>query len=163
MKTMNLNQTKIQKYKYKFDKITSGNSQNWQLVLFWIICLELSASIFEYEFFKNSTSYVNLIEAGVFKELLISFFLVCFVAGCIYNIIFFTKKSILTLIIFGFLCSYLFITSDFTFSFLAHNIEPTHFFQTSVSLALIIELIFKFILAYFIFQLVISYQNRKKA
>ncbi len=160
MKTKNNSFSKFKEYKHHFDKITSQNSKNWQLAFFWIICIEIFASIFEYEFLSNSATNVTLIPSGIGKDLIVSFFVVTFVAGCIYNIIFYSRKSIMILLLLGFLCAYLFITSDFTLSFLFHNIEPLHFFNIDFSFALFFELFLKLVITYLIYQLIASIRKK---
>ncbi len=161
MKTTNLKLTKLQDYKNTFDKITSQNAQNWKLAFYWVICLELIASLFEYLFFTNSETFVNLLPAGAFTQFLISLFLVSLIWACVYTFIFDTRQNVMRLILIFLISSYLFITQDFTLNFLLHNLEPLHLFQGGFSIALVIELIFKLIITYLLYQVLISFrQNR---
>jgi len=147
--------------KYTFDKITSNHAQDWQLALFWIIIFELFASSFEYIFFTNSHIYVNIIAPSIFKEFIIGMIFTLFMWTCVHNFIFWSKPNLLFSILFGCTGIYLMITNDLTLQFLLHNIEPSHFFQMDISFALIIELLFKVMITYLIYQLIMSVRKLK--
>jgi len=153
--------TKRNNLKYIFDKITSNHAQDWKLALFWIIMFELFASIFEYVFFLNSHMYVDVATPSIFKEFIIGTLVTLFIWACVYNFIFWNKTNFLLLILFTCTGIYFMITNDLTFQFLLHNIEPFHFFQMGMSFVLIIELLFKVIITYLIFQLVKSVRKSK--
>ena len=147
--------------KYAFDKISSNHAQDWQLALFWIIMFELFASVFEYLFLTNSQTYVNILPPSIFKEFIIGTIIAFFIWACVYNFIFWNKTNFLLLILFSCTGIYFMITNDLTLEFLLHNIEPSHFFQMGMSSALIVELLFKVIITYLIYQLVMSIRYLK--
>lgn len=160
---MNANNTnKLLKAKYNFDKFTSQNSQNWRLVLFWIIIFELCASLLEYLTFENTNDFVIAMPDSLTKQFLIALAVTIFIWGCIYTFVFENKTLFFWLILFAVTGIYLIVTQDVSFNFLLHNMEPTHFFQANLSFALIVELLFKLIITYLIYQLIISLKNRKK-
>lgn len=153
---------KILKFKNTFDRITSANSTNWQLVLFWIIMFELFASVIEYTFFDNSISFIVLVSNSIGQEFLISLLFATFIWFCIYNFIFWNIKNFMLTVLYATFGLYLFYTKDLTFSFLLHNLEPLHFFNAGISFILVFELLIKLIITYLIFQLVKSYRSRVK-
>jgi len=159
-KTMEETMSNIRKIKYNFDRITSENSQNWQLVLFWIVVFELAASIFEYIFFENTRAFVYSMPYGLEMEVVIAITFTAFIWLCVYNFIFWNKTNLLFLVLFAITGIYLIITKDVTFNFLLHNLEPIHFFQGTFNFALFIELFIKLIILYLIYQLVKSYKKR---
>ena len=161
MKLKEKKHSKLKFYKYNFDKITSENSQNWQLLIFWIILFELLAASFEYLFFTNSHAYVNILPPSLLKEFIIGVTFALFVWACVYNFIFWNKTNFLLLILFSCTGIYFMITNDMTFSFLVHNIEPFHLFQSNMSFALIVVLFIKLIITYLLYQLYVSLKTKK--
>lgn len=154
--------SKIKHLKHKFDYITSQNSQNWKLVLCWIIIVELIASAFEYLYFDNTIEFIELYPDTLAKQLIIAIVITSFVWYCVYNIIFFNKTNLFLLFLFATFGLYLIVTNDLTFNFLLHNLEPMHFLRANLSIELMIELFFKLIITYLLYQLIISIKNNKK-
>lgn len=160
---MNAEKTnKLLKVKHNFDRLTSQNSQNWQLVLFWIVVFELSASILEYFTFENSASFVMAMPESLTKEFFIGVAVTTFVWGCIYNFVFGNKTLFLWMVLFAMTGMYMMVTHDMTFNFVLHNLEPTHFMNANLSLELVLEILFKLIITYLIYQLIVSLRNRKR-
>lgn len=153
---------KLKKLKYNFDKVTSKNSTDWQLAIFWIIVFEICASLFEYTFLQSTQNAINKIPSGISTELIIGSIFTLFLWLCVYNFIFWKKTNLLLLLIFAFTGLYLVITKDVSFQFLLHNLEPIHFFQASFSIALILELFLKLILLYLVFKVIKIYKQNKK-
>ncbi len=153
--------SKLKKIKYTFDKITSNHSSDWKLVLVWIIIFELISSIIEYLFVKHSHFAIGLPDT-LFVELTVGLGLTLFIWTCVYTFIFWNKERFLYLILVGFIGLYLVVTHDMSFAFLLHNINPVHFFYAEFNFALLVELLFKLIILYLIYQLVVSYKNSKK-
>lgn len=149
------------KLKYNFDKITSENSQNWKLVILWIVLFELFASLLEYSSNDYNSIFISTIPEGFYLELFIAIVLIVFLWLCIINIIFFKKSNFLTLILYTCFSFYWLITKDLTFNFLLHNLEPLRFLEEQLSFLLLLELFIKFIILYLIYQLIISYSSRK--
>ncbi len=157
----NTKPTKLKKVKEGFDKITSNHSRDWKLVIVWIVIFELISSIVEYLFVKHPNFSIGLPDT-LFVELTVGLGLTLFIWGCVYTFIFWNKDRFLYLTLIGFIGLYLVVTHDMTFGFLLHNINPIHFFQVEFNFALFVELLFKLIILYLIYQLVVSYKNSKK-
>ncbi|MCJ8326180.1 MAG: hypothetical protein MJK08_03675 [Campylobacterales bacterium] len=149
------------KIKFIFDYLTSNHSKNWQLIIFWILMFELLASLFDYNFLSNSSSYIPVINHSISTELIISIFFVFFIWISIMNLLFWNLKNFFYTILYGFFFMYIFFTNDVNLSFLFHNIEPIHFFSNSFSLFLCIELFIKVIITYLFYQLFVSLKARK--
>lgn len=150
----------LKKVKYNFDRITSQNSTNWKLVLFWILFFEIVSSIIEFVYVDKSTEYSVHITHTLTTELILASMVSLFVWFCIYNIIFESKRNVFRLAVLSVLGAYLIVTSDLTFQFLIHNLNPFHFFDYEFGVVFFVELFFKLILAYLIYQLIVSVQNR---
>ncbi|MFA6788913.1 MAG: hypothetical protein WC149_05230 [Arcobacteraceae bacterium] len=151
---------KFQQIKDGFDKITSNNSQNWQLVIFWILIFEIFASLFEYMFVGNSESYIIKIQNGIAKEFFIGLYFTIFLWACVYNFIFWNLTNLLWLCLIAVTGVYFIVTNDFTLNLLMHNFFPVHYLQAKFSYAILIELFFKLIMTYLIYQLVLSFKNQ---
>lgn len=151
---------KLKKVKYSFDKITSANSTNWQLVIFWIIIFEFIASILEFIYIDKSENYSVHIPHTPLTEFIVASFVTLFVWFCIYNIIFENRENIFKLAFFSMIGMYFIVTNDFTFQFLLQNMNPFHFFDLEFGVIFFIELFFKIIITYLLYQLLISYKNR---
>ncbi len=154
------NKQKLKKIKYNFDKLTSANSTNWKLVLFWILIFELVATIIEYFYVDKVNTYSIKFPHNLLTEFLVALGITFFVWFVIYNIIFENKRHIFQLTFLSVVAVYFIITNDFTLQFLLQNINPLHFFDYEFGFIFFIELFFKFIIVYLLYQLVISYKNR---
>ncbi len=154
------NKNRLLSAKYNFDKITSQNATNWKLVLFWIIVFELIASIIEFLYVDKSSNYSITIPHTLFTELIVASMVTLFVWFIIWNIIFENKKNIFRLAIFSMIGLYFIITNDFTLQFLLHNLNPFHFFDFDFGVVFFVELSFKLIITYLLYQLLISLKNR---
>jgi hypothetical protein len=152
--------TKLKTIKDNFDKVTSNNSQNWQLVVFWIIIFEIFASMFEYMFVGNSTSFIISIQDSIAKEFFIGVYFTIFLWACVYNFIFWNLTNLLWLCLVAVTGVYFIVTNDLTLNLLMHNFFPVHYLEASWSYAIVIELFFKLIMTYLIYQLIRSLKNK---
>ena len=157
---MSDNRQRLIKVKNGFDKITSENSTNWKLVLFWIVVFEIFASILEYLFEEKIAKYAVSIPTSLTTELILASVVTLFVWFCVYNIIFENRKYIIRLTFIGVLGLYFIITNDFSLQFLLQNINPLHFFDLEFGLVFFIEILLKILIAYLIYQFIISLKNR---
>jgi len=155
--------SKFKQIKHHFDRFTSNHSQNWQLVIFWIIIFEMCASLFEYWFVGNSSSFIIQVQDSIAKEFFIGLYFTIFLWACVYNFIFWNLTNLLWLCLIAVTGVYFIITNDLTFNLLLHNFFPVHYLQASFSYAIIIELFFKLIMTYLIYQLIISLKNRNSS
>ena len=146
--------------RYSFDKITSANATSWKLVIFWIFLFEIVATIIEYLYVENSLNKSISIPHTLETELLVALIVTYFVWFCIYNIIFENRTNIFRLAIFSILGLYFIVTNDLTLNFLMQNLNPLHFFDLEFGFVFFIELFFKLIITYLLYQLIISLKNR---
>ena len=152
---------KLYKVKAHFDKYTSQNATNWKLVLFWIIIIELLASIFEYLFIGSPVTLLeNKIPNNMWSQFIVGLAITGYVWTCVYNFIFWNKTIFLYLILLGTFGLYVTITHDLYFDFLLTNINPLHLASIDFGFAFMIELFFKLLMTYLLYQLVMSYKNR---
>lgn len=154
------NTNRLLRVKNGFDKITSQNATNWKLVLFWILVFEFIASIIEFLYVDKSSSFSISIPHTLFTELLVASIVTLFVWFIIWNIIFENRKNIFRLATFSILGLYFIITNDFTLQFLLQNLNPLHFFDLEFGIVFFVELSFKLIITYLLYQLLISLKNR---
>lgn len=161
VKTIEIN--KVKDIKTKFDKITSNNSKNWELVIFWIISFSIFASIIEYIFVNKKSAIIIHIPTNILNEFFIAILIVGFVWGCIYNLVSFNIKNIFYHTLFGLIGLDFIITQDFNFSFLFYGLLPIDFFNTNFSIVLCIILLFKLLILYLTYQLFICLIYRKKS
>ncbi|RXJ57563.1 hypothetical protein [Candidatus Marinarcus aquaticus] len=154
--------SKLKKLRHGFDKITSNHAQNWQLVIFWIIIFEIFATIFEYLFIGTGSVYIDKTDDTVAKELFAGLYFTIFIWGCVYNFIFWNLTTLLWLFLFGVTGLYFVITDDLTFNMMIHNLFPIHYLQAGFSIALMVELFFKLIITYLIYQLVVALRNKNQ-
>ncbi len=152
----------LKKIKQNFDKITSNNATNWKLVLFWILLFEVIASVIEFLYVDKSIAYSIPLQHTLLTEILVAFTVTAFVWFCVYNIIFENKNNIFKLATFSIVGLYFVITSDFTLQFLMLNLNPLHFFDLDFGVVFFIELFFKLVITYLLYQLLISFKNTNK-
>ncbi|WP_375722848.1 hypothetical protein LXN10_09745 [Arcobacter sp. KX21116] len=144
-----------------FDKITSNNSESWSLALFWIVIFEILATMIEYSFVHQTPDIMMHIPDGVYSEIIIGLIVTIYIWLCMYNLVFWDKTSILYLILFGFIGVYLITTHDFVFDLFIKNINIFRLIQSDTGINLIIQLFFKIIIFYLIYQLIKSLRATK--
>lgn len=154
--------SKMRLAKNYFDKLTSNNSESWSLALFWIVVFEIIATLIEYSTIHLKPTYIYSLPNGIYTEVLIALILTVYLWLCVYNLIFTNKSSILYLILFGFIGVYLIITHDFAFDLFINNFNPIHIVQSEFGTNFIIQLFFKVVIFYLIFQLVKSLRVNRK-
>lgn len=156
-----MDREKLKKVKYGFDKITSQNSTNWKLVLFWIFLLEIVASLIEFLSIDKSAEYSVAVSNTWTTQVLVGLAVTIFVWFCIYNIVHDDTKNRFRLLILTLIGLYFVVTNDFTLQFLLNNLNPMHFFELDFGGILILELLFKLIILYLIYQLILSTKKSK--
>lgn len=156
-----MDREKLKKVKYGFDKITSQNSTNWKLVLFWIFLLEIAASLIEFLSVDKSAEYSVAVSNTWTTQVLVGLAVTIFVWFCIYNIVHDDTKNRFRLLILTLIGLYFVVTNDFTLQFLLNNLNPMHFFELDFGGILILELLFKLIILYLIYQLILSTKKSK--
>lgn len=154
---------KLKIVKDSFDKITSQNSTNWKLVLFWIFFFEVISAIFEFIFVDKYVEYSVSIPHTLTTEILVGLIVTAFVWYCIYNIIFDDPKNKFRLLILTLVGLYFVVTNDYSLQFLMNNLNPLHFLELDFGGILILELFLKLIILYLIYQLIVSTKKIKKS
>ncbi|RXJ84278.1 hypothetical protein [Arcobacter sp. CECT 8985] len=136
---------------FKVHGISSNHSQDWLLALFWIISFTFSIGMITNDFEKYHISFINLIP---------SFFI--FIMSLIIASIQIEFKNIL-LIIFGFISYglYSIISCDFNLYNVTNHINPFSVMDSWKNITFS-ELIYKIIIAYLIYQLIISIRQNTR-
>jgi len=151
----------MKKFKDTFDKITSQNSTNWQLLLFWLIVVELFASIIEYLFLSNVNTSSVKIPHTIYTEIIVAIFVTSYVWFFIYNIINGTKRTLMKFMFFSVIGLYFIVTNDFTLNFLMQNLNPLHFFDLEFGFVFFVEVFLKLLMAYLVYQVFITIKNKQ--
>ncbi|AXX91461.1 hypothetical protein CPU12_09625 [Malaciobacter molluscorum LMG 25693] len=136
---------------FKVHGISSNHSQDWLLALFWIISFSFSIGTITNDFEEYHISFLNLIPA---------FFI--FIMSLIISSLEIEFKNIL-LIIFGFISYglYSIISYDFNLYNVANHINPFSVMNSWDNITFS-ELIFKVIIAYLIYQFIISIRQNTR-
>lgn len=157
-----MNKEKLKKVKLGFDKITSQNSTNWKLVLFWIFFFEVVAAIIEFIYVDKEIVYTEHVSSNLTSEIILGLGVAAFVWYCVYNIIFDDVKNKFRLLIVTLAGLYFIVTNDYSLQFLLNNLNPLHFLEFGFGGLLILELLFKLVILYLVYQLIISSKKRKE-
>lgn len=152
----------LKNIKNLFDFITSNNSKNWLLALTWFFVFEFTSAVLEFFYMEKSINYIEIIPEGIYKELLIAFFVVSLVWFSIFNIVFMKIEQLIVLSLYSLFCLYLFVTHDITFSFFFHNINIFEISLDGFTIYSLIQLFLKVLIFYLVFQIFISFKNRRK-
>lgn len=147
---------------YKFDKITSNNGKEPILAFIWILVLEFTSTILEYEYLEVSEQYIFTMQDGLLKELFIALLFVLFIWYCVYSIVFMYRKQFITLALYGSLCIYLLITHDITFNLLIHNLNPINIIENGFSFYMMIQLFLKVIIIYLVIKMLTNIRKNKQ-
>jgi len=142
---------------FKIHGWSSNHSQDWLLALFWIINIGLIASIFN--FYSMQDENLNYIHSNL-DSLYISVYLIIatiFTSYCLtYN-----NKIFHTVLFIGFYLTYRFISTDNYLTEFANVINPFSIMTKGETLNLGM-LIFKVIIAYLIYQFVVSVRQNTR-
>lgn len=147
---------------YKFDKITSNNGKDPILAFIWILVLEFTSTILEYEYLEVSEQYIFTMQDGLLKELFIALLFVLFIWYCVYSIVFMYRKQFITLALYSSLCIYLLITHDITFNLLIHNLNPINIIENGFSFYMMIQLFLKVIIIYLVIKMLTNIRKNKQ-
>jgi len=139
---------------FKFHKISSNHSQDWLLVLLWILNITFVYSAFQQDIFINE------------KWLLFGFFLIGFIITVIECTAFLEirkKYKMLFFLLFG-IISYMFyslVTSDNTLYCVSNDLNPFSIMNSSNKLTFT-TLVYKVAIAYLIYQLIVSIRQNTR-
>lgn len=148
--------------KNRFDFITSNYGKNWLLALTWFFVFEFTSAVLEFYYMDNSKYYIEVIPNGIYKEILISLFVVLLVWFSVFNIIFMKVEQFIILSLYTFFCLYLFITNDITLNFFFHNINIFELNLDGFTLYSMIQICLKTIVFYLCYKIFVSFKNRNK-
>ncbi len=139
---------------FKVHKISSNHSQDWLLVLYWIITIGFISSLFNFYLIDKHTI------SNTIKEYHITIFII---STLFLSIIYYCLKTIPKLFDLVFLFSmYILITHDIHYlSYFANNLNPFSVMKNSDSIT-IVALVFKITLGYLYYQLIISIRQNTR-
>lgn len=142
---------------FKFHGISSNHSQNWLLALFWILVIGMLSSTIDFFYFSNEPcivydfSITNL--ALVYTGIFIFYYLIAtYFDGNYFKT---------TLSLFAIVPIYWYLTRDFLFCSFSKTINPFSIMKSAEDIN-IIQLFFKIIIAYLIYQLIISIRQNTR-
>jgi uncharacterized protein YjbI with pentapeptide repeats len=139
---------------FKMHSISSNHSQSWAKPLIWIFIISLLFSCVNFLYNLNSITSINI------EPIIGSIFLIL-----IYNLGFYDSKTykvfskyILIILLF---INYILITKDFSLTCISNNINPFSI-MTSLDEISFFGLIFKVVIAYLIYQFIISIRQNTR-
>ncbi len=141
---------------FKLHGISSNHSQDWLLALFWIINFGLLYSFFEYKNFYTFTRNDFLM-----NQFLIGLLITLLAFSLLISLIKVNKMKIIFSFFSFFLLLYLNFTNDISFVNFANVLNPFSIMTGKETLTFDI-LIFKIIIAYLIYQLIISIRQNTR-
>lgn len=141
---------------FKFHELSSNHSQNWLLPIFWIVFFGLICS-----FFEPMNNYTFTEYDYIYKELFIAISISCITYITLFSFINF-KLYYLYLIAFPLiLMVYINYTSDIYFNIFSNILNPFSIMTKGEDLTFGI-LVFKIIITYLIYQLIISIRQNTR-
>ncbi len=146
----------FEKLIFSFHGLSSNHSQNWLLPIFWIVFFGLLNSYFQPLNFYTM-NYVDVLYKEFFVGLLASLTTFVFLLSLIQHKIYYNYVSSFFIILFV----YLVFTNDIYFSDFANSVNPFSIMTKGEELTFGI-LIYKIILAYLIYQLIISIRQNTR-
>lgn len=138
---------------FKIHGMTSNHSQDWTVALFWIISIGLFGSLYN---FYSKDNFVNFSFTSMLGTLLL------ILIAILLNYIFKPSKKIeYGFLLFNFYLIYGYKTGDILLSNFAKNLNPFSIMDVDYSITLG-TLVFKIIIAYLIYQLIISIRQNTR-
>jgi len=146
----------FEKLIFSFHGLSSNHSQNWLLPIFWIVFFGLLNSYFQPLNFYTM-NHVDVLYKEFFIGLLVSLTTFVFLLSLIQHKIYYNYVSSFFIILFA----YLVFTNDIYFSDFANSVNPFSIMTKGEELSFGI-LIYKIIIAYLIYQLIISIRQNTR-
>lgn len=143
---------------FKIHGISSNHSQDWTLALFWIFIIGFIASYYDFNLIQNSEAkYIHYNLSSIFKTIgliLIILFIdrLCKIKDKFINISYFIISSYLI---------YIYATEDYLLSLFSQTINPFSVMKTNDPINGI-QLFFKVIITYLIYQFIISIRQNTR-
>ena len=142
---------------FKIHRISSNHSQDWLLALFWIFYIGFTASIFDFYIMQDSE--LNYIHYN-FDKLKITLLISLITLFTAYSLTY-RSKQFHTIIWIGFYLIYVFTFKDMTLNHFANIVNPFSIMTKGDTLNLGM-LIFKVIIAYLMYQFVVSIRQNTR-
>ncbi|MDN5047085.1 hypothetical protein O8C97_04440 [Aliarcobacter butzleri] len=143
---------------FKIHGLSSNHSQDWLLALFWIFIVGFIASYYDFNLIQNSEDkYIHYNLSSIFKIIGLIFIILfidrlCKIKDKFINISYFIISSYLI---------YIYATEDYLLSLFSQTINPFSVMKTNDPINGI-QLFFKIIIAYLIYQLIISIRQNTR-
>ena len=143
---------------FKIHGLSSNHSQDWLLALFWIFIVGFIASYYDFNLIQNSENkYIHYNLSSIFKTIGLIFIILfidrlCKIKDKFVNISYFIISSYLI---------YIYATEDYLLSLFSQTINPFSVMKTNDPINGI-QLFFKIIIAYLIYQLIISIRQNTR-
>ncbi|MCG3680335.1 pentapeptide repeat-containing protein [Aliarcobacter butzleri] len=143
---------------FKIHGLSSNHSQDWLLALFWIFIVGFIASYYDFNLIQNSEDkYIHYNLSSIFKTISLIFIILfidrlCKIKDKFINISYFIISSYLI---------YIYATEDYLLSLFSQTINPFSVMKTNDPINGI-QLFFKIIIAYLIYQLIISIRQNTR-
>lgn len=143
---------------FKIHGLSSNHSQDWALALFWIFIVGFIASYYDFNLIQNSEDkYIHYNLSSIFKTIGLIFIILfidrlCKIKDKFINISYFVISSYLI---------YIYATEDYLLSLFSQTINPFSVMKTNDPINGI-QLFFKIIIAYLIYQLIISIRQNTR-
>jgi len=134
---------------FKIHGVTSNYAQNYLLPIFWIITFGIASALINFYSIKEHLSIVSLF------KLIYIFPLISWLYYMVEQNQFSTWKSFL----FSIYLYYIFVTKDFFLSFMVTSINPFSKISADINIS---QLIIKIIMAYLIYQFIISIRQNTR-
>lgn len=142
---------------FKIHKHSSNHSQDWSLALFWIMIIGFISSYCDFNFAKVNETHIHFDILNIFKTLgLVSLMFIlsyiCEVKDKIVNGVYYLVCTYLI---------YIYSTEDYLLTLFAKVVNPTTVLKSNDPINGI-QLLFKIIIAYLIYQLVVSIRQNTR-
>lgn len=143
---------------FKIHGISSNHSQDWTLALFWIFIVGFIASYYDFNLIQNSEAkYIHYNLSSIFKTIGLIFIILFIDRLCKIKDKFINKSYF----IISFYLIYIYATEDYLLSLFSQTINPFSVMKTNDPINGI-QLFFKIIIAYLIYQLIISIRQNTR-
>jgi len=143
---------------FKIHGLSSNHSQDWTLALFWIFIVGFIASYYDFNLIQNSKAeYIHYNLSSIFKTIGLIFIILfidrlCKIKDKFINISYFIISSYLI---------YIYATEDYLLSLFSQTINPFSVMKTNDPINGI-QLFFKVIITYLIYQFIISIRQNTR-
>jgi hypothetical protein len=142
---------------FKIHGLSSNHSQDWLLALYWIFIIGFISSYYDFNLIQHEGKYVHYELSLVFKTIGLIFVVLFFYSICKIK----DKLVNGSYFIICFYLVYTYSTEDYLLSLFSKTINPFSVMKTNDAINGI-QLLFKIIIAYLIYQLIISIRQNTR-